>query len=609
VSASLLLVQLLSGLAHAMVLFLIASGLSLIFGVTRIVNFAHGSFYMLAAYLTYTLTATLPLGPASFYVAVLLAAVAVGVGGLAVEILLLRRVYRAPELYQLLLTFALVLVIADVVVFFWGTENKTGPAAPGLAGAVPIAGQLFPTYDLALIVLGPAVAAGLWWLFYRTRWGVLIRAATQDREMVAVLGVDQSRLFTSVFVLGSFLAGLGGALQVPRQALTNVMDTTIIVEAFVVVVVGGMGSVPGAFLAAVVIAVIDAFGVLVLPKASLVMIFVVMAIILIVRPWGLLGRPEVQSRAASGVVTERGLKLSPRWALALLVALVGLPPLLPIFYIQVLTEILAFALFAASLYLLMSTGGMVSFGHAAVFGLGAYGAALSLTWAPVPMPVAFALGPVVAAACAVVIGFFCVRLSSIYFAMLTLAFAQIGYATVHQWYDFTGGDNGLLGIWPAPWLATPLRYYYVALAAATAGIAVLAAIERAPFGLTLRAVRDHARRAEAVGVDIRRHQWLAFVVAGFFGGLAGSTFAFLKGSVFPNYLNVPMSVEPLVMVLLGGLQSFAGAPLGAAIYKTLDTGVTRYTQYWQLVLGGILIVLVLAFPRGVLGMLPERRRG
>src|SRR2546427_4395738 len=205
-----------------MVLFLIASGLSLIFGVTRIVNFAHGSFYMLAAYLTYTLAATLPLGAAAFYVAVLLAAVSVGLAGLGVEVALLRRVYRAPELYQLLLTFALVLVVADVVKLFWGTENLTGPAAPGLAGAVPIAGQLFPTYDLALIGLGPAVALALWALFYRTRYGILIRAATLDREMVAVLGVDEARLYTSVFVLGSCLAGLAGALQVPRQALTNV---------------------------------------------------------------------------------------------------------------------------------------------------------------------------------------------------------------------------------------------------------------------------------------------------------------------------------------------------------------------------------------------------
>ncbi len=541
-SPSLVLIQLLSGLAHAMVLFLIASGLSLIFGVTRIVNFAHGSFYMLAAYLTYTLAATLPLGAAAFYVAVPLAAASVGLAGLGVEVALLRRVYRAPELYQLLLTFALVLVVADVVKLFWGSENLTGPAAPGLAGSVEIAGQLFPTYDLALIGLGPLVAAGLWWLFYRTRWGVLIRAATQDREMVAVLGVDQARLFTSVFVLGSFLAGLGGALQVPRQALTNVMDASIITEAFVVVVVGGMGSVPGALLAA-----------------------------------------------------------------ALIGALLAVPPFLPTFHVWVLVEILAFALFAASLHLLMGTGGMVSFGHAASFGLGAYGAALLVTWTKAPMLLAFAAAPLAAAVGAALYGYFCVRLSSIYFAMLTLAFAQIAFAIVHQWYDVTGGDNGLLGIWPAAWLAGPLAYYYLALTACGGGIALLARIGRAPFGLTLRAARDHARRAETVGINIRLHQWTAFVVAGFFGGVAGGTFAFLKGSVFPNLLAVPMSVEPLVMVLLGGVQAPAGAPVGAAIYKLLDTVATRYTEYWQLVLGAILILLVLAFPRGILGVVGDRR--
>ena len=607
---SLILVQLLSGLAHAMVLFLIASGLSLIFGVTRIVNFAHGSFYMLAAYLTYTLAAALPLGGASFYTAVVLASLAVGLIGLVIEVGLLRRVYRAPELYQLLLTFALVLVIADLVAFFWGRENKTGPTAPGLEGTVRVAGQLFPTYDLALIAVGPAVALGLWWLFYRTRWGVLIRAATQDREMVAVLGVDQRRLFTSVFVLGSALAGLGGALQVPRQALTNVMDTTIITEAFVVVVVGGMGSVPGALLAAVLIGVVDAFGVLFLPRASLVMMFVVMAVVLIVRPWGLLGRPEVAPRGAGGAFAgETRAGLPAAVALGVLAALVAAPPLLPTFYVWVLVEVLAFALFASSLHLLMGSGGMVSFGHAAVFGLGAYGAALLMQRAGAPMPLAFAAAPAVAAVGAAVIGFFCVRLSSIYFAMLTLAFAQIVYAIVHQWYDVTGGDNGLLGIWPSRWLADPLRYYYVALAACAGGIALLGAVGRAPFGLTLRAIRDHARRAEASGIDVRAHQWVAFVVAGFFGGLAGATFVFLKGSVFPTYVSVPMSVEPLVMVLLGGVHAFAGAPVGAATYKLLDTVVTRYTEYWQLVLGTILALLVLAFPRGILGVLPERRRG
>jgi branched-chain amino acid transport system permease protein len=606
---SLLFVQLLSGLANAMFLFLIASGLSLIFGVTRIVNFAHGSFYMLAAYLTYSLAATLPGGPAAFYLAALLAALLVaGLGGL-VEVLLLRRVYRAPELYQLLLTFALVLVVADAVRYLWGADNKTGPPAPGLAGSVPILGQLFPSYDLAVIVFGPLVALGLWLLFHRTRWGILIRAATQDREMVAALGVDQSRLFTSVFVLGSFLAGLGGALQVPRLALTTVMDTSIIVEAFVVVVIGGMGSVWGALLASLLIGVLNAYGVLLLPKAAIVLIFVVMAVVLVVRPWGLLGRPEIQLRPpGGGVVAETApRRLGAAWLVLGLVVLALLPLGLPTFWVSIAVEIFAFALFAASLHLLMAVGGMVSFGHAAYFGLGAYGAALLLKTAGLPMPAAFVVAPLVAALAAVVFGYFCVRLSSIYFAMLTLAFAQIVYAIAHQWDEVTGGDNGVLSVWPARWLASPGRYYYWALVATVLGIVLLRRVAASPFGLTLRAARDHARRAEALGVNIRALQWTAFVVAGFVAGLGGAIFAFLKGSVFPVYTESPMSVQPLVMVLLGGVGSPSGPLIGAAVYKLLDTVITRYTDYWQIVLGAILMVLVLAFPRGIAGVLDGRR--
>ncbi|MGH7374274.1 MAG: ABC transporter permease, partial [Candidatus Rokuibacteriota bacterium] len=577
--------------------------------VTRIVNFAHGSFYMLAAYLTYSLAATLPGGPAAFYLAALLAALLVaGLGGL-VEVLLLRRVYRAPELYQLLLTFALVLVVADAVRYLWGADNKTGPAAPGLAGSVPILGQLFPSYDLAVIVFGPLVALGLWLLFHRTRWGILIRAATQDREMVAALGVDQSRLFTSVFVLGSFLAGLGGALQVPRLALTTVMDTSIIVEAFVVVVIGGMGSVWGALLASLLIGVLNAYGVLLLPKAAIVLIFVVMAVVLVVRPWGLLGRPEIQLRPpGGGVIAETApRRLGAAWLVLGLVILALLPLGLPTFWVSIAVEIFAFALFAASLHLLMAVGGMVSFGHAAYFGLGAYGAALLLKTAGLPMPAAFVVAPLVAALAAVVFGYFCVRLSSIYFAMLTLAFAQIVYAIAHQWDEVTGGDNGVLSVWPARWLASPGRYYYWALVATVLGIVLLRRVAASPFGLTLRAARDHARRAEALGVDIRTLQWTAFVVAGFVAGLGGAIFAFLKGSVFPVYTESPMSVQPLVMVLLGGVGSPAGPLIGAAVYKLLDTVITRYTDYWQLVLGAILVLLVLAFPRGIAGMLDGRR--
>jgi branched-chain amino acid transport system permease protein len=602
-SPSQFVLQLVAGLANAMFLFLVASGLSLIFGVSRIVNFAHGSLYMLAAYLTSTLLQVLPPWPGRFGLAVLVAPLVVaGLGGL-IEIVLLRRVYRAPALYQLLLTFGLVLVAGDFVRYVWGTENRSVPLPAGLDGAIPVLGRPFPAYYLLVVGLGPVVTFGLWVLFHRTRWGVLLRAATSDREMVAALGVDQRWLFTSVFVFGTWLAGLGGALAAPLVALTPGMDTTVIVDAFVVVVVGGMGSFGGSLLAAVLLGVLQSFGILVHERASLVLVFLLMAVVLVVRPWGLLGRPLAGvTPPAEGAEAWRG-RLGPvlAAAAAVLVGLVLLSRVTPAFFLLVGSEILALVLASSSLHLLWGYGGMVSFGHAAYFGLGAYGAALGLTKAGLGMPAAFVVGPLVAAAAAAVFGAFCVRLTSIYLAMLTLAFAQITYTLIFQWYGFTGGDNGILGVWPPAWLGTPGRYFLFALGISAVGVGFLFWITQSPFGLALRAIRDNPRRAGAVGIDVRLHQWLAFLLAGLVAGLGGALYVFLKGSAFPDYLFVVKSIEPLVMILLGGVGSFLGPIVGATVFKGLDTVVTARLPYWGAVLGSILTLLVVLFPNGLVG--------
>jgi branched-subunit amino acid ABC-type transport system permease component len=296
------LFQAINGLATASGLFLIAAGLSLIFGVSRIVNIAHGSLYMLGTYIAYTFATKIG-GVTGFWGGIIATALTVGVIGAAIEFVLLRQIYRAPELFQLLATFALVLVINDATLYLWGPEDLLGPRAPGLRDAVEVLGRRLPSYDLFLIFVGPAVLLGLHLVLTRTRFGRLIRAATQDREMVAALGVNQSMLFTAVFALGSLLAGLGGALQIAREPANLAMDLTAIGDAFVVVVVGGMGSIPGAYLAAVIIAEVKAlciglgtvdFGLFKInfTKFTLVAEFIVMAVVLIVRPYGLLGRPQ-----------------------------------------------------------------------------------------------------------------------------------------------------------------------------------------------------------------------------------------------------------------------------------------------------------------------------
>src|SRR5476651_2162175 len=303
-----LFIQLLNGLAGASSLFLVSAGLSLIFGVTRIVNFAHGSLYMLGLYIAYSLIEALGRTPIGFWSAVVLSAFAVGLVGVAIEMLVLRRIYRAPELFQLLATFAIVLIIKDVALRLWGSEDLVGPRAPGLTMVVEIFDRRIPIYDLLLIAIGPVVLGLMWLLLARTRWGALVRAATQDREMVGALGVDQAKLFTSVFFVGSVLAGLGGALQIPREPANLDIDLSVISDAFVVTVVGGLGSLPGALLAAILIGVVKAFCIgigtvsvlgfdIVFAKLVLVVEFVIMGVVLVIRPYGLLGKPPGMTRA------------------------------------------------------------------------------------------------------------------------------------------------------------------------------------------------------------------------------------------------------------------------------------------------------------------------
>lgn len=288
---SFLFSQALSGLTAAMFLFLIASGLSLIFGVLGVLNFAHGSFYMLGAYLAYQIVQTLGRDPASFWWAALGAAGGIAILGGLVERLLLRHLYAEDILYQLLFTYALVLILSDAAKIAWGTGQLSVARPPGLAGAVRVFGTLVPYYELFILLLGPAVALGFWVLLHRTRVGRFIRAAALDREMLGALGVNVDRLYTGVFVMASFLAGLGGALVAPAKAIVPGMDVEIIVEAFIVVVIGGLGSLWGTLLGAVIYGLVLSFGILVFPRFSIFSVFALMAAVLILRPWGLLGRP------------------------------------------------------------------------------------------------------------------------------------------------------------------------------------------------------------------------------------------------------------------------------------------------------------------------------
>jgi branched-chain amino acid transport system permease protein len=614
-----LLFQALNGLAAASSLFLVGAGLSLIFGVTRIINIAHGSFYMLGLYLAATFALKVG-GGLGFWGGILAAGLVVAALGALVEVLLLRRIYQAPELFQLLATFALLLIINDAVQYVWGPEDLLGPRAPGLRGSVEILGRNFPAYDLLLIAIGPLVLLLIHLMLAKTRFGRLIRAATQDREMVGALGVNQAMLFTVVFVLGAFLAGFGGALQVAREPANLGLDLVVISDAFVVVVVGGMGSITGAFLAAIIIAEVKAlciglglvhFGAFAVnfSKLTLVAEFLVMAIVLIVRPYGLLGRPQAAVRNPAEIddpIRPATLALKAT-AAAVLIGLLLLPLANVSPYALVLgVDVLIAILFATSLHFIMGPGGMHSFGHAAYFGLGAYGAALMVKFVAAATPVALVAAPLAALLGALLFGWFAVRLSGVYLAMLTLAFAQIVWSILFQWEDVTGGSNGILGIWPQAPFDSRTAFYLLTLALAVAGVLLLRRFLFAPFGYAMRAGRDSVLRAESIGINVKRVHWIGFAIAGTFGGVAGGTFAFAKGTISPDVAWVSRSIDAMVMVLLGGIQTLTGPIVGAAVFTVLQDNVMRQTTFWRGLLGAVILLLVLVFPGGIVGALSKR---
>ncbi len=270
-----------------MLLFLIAAGLTIIFGVMGILNFAHGSLYMLGAYLSYSLVVQ---GKLAFWWALAIAPLIVAAVGGILEILFLRRIYQRDVSFQLLLTFAFVLIINDSVRLLWGSAPLTVPLPPSLKTSIAILGRTYPVYNLFIIVIAFAVGIGLWLFLTRTRWGKILRAASQERMMTGALGINVPLLFTGVFMLSAWLGGIGGVLAAPLRTLSPELADQIIIESFIVAIIGGLGSLPGSLIAAITIGQINAFGILVAPAAQIAFPYILMAITLLFRPQGLFYR-------------------------------------------------------------------------------------------------------------------------------------------------------------------------------------------------------------------------------------------------------------------------------------------------------------------------------
>ena len=614
-SGSITAVQLLGGLSYASTLFLMAAGLTLIFGVTRIVNFAHGSFFMLGAlFSAHWLVHWYPDWADSawlYLLAMILGALVAALVGALADVLLLRRMVGAPELYQLVATFGLTLALHDAMRWFFGNEEVFAPRFPGLKGSVQVGQEYFPGYQLMLMALGPLIWLALHLLLTRTLFGQRLRAATQDREILGSLGVNPRPLMLGAVMLGCALAGLGGALQLPREPAHLQMDMAVIVETFVVVVTGGLGSIGGAFVAAVIIGLVHALGIHWFPQATLVLVFLTMAVVLVIKPQGLAGRSLTAAHAPrEAAQVFAGLRVSwlttGTWVGALL-ALCGAAWLGGPYWQTLAIDALVFVLFGISLQAMMGLAGLVSFGHAAYFALGAYGAALAhLHWGA-GLSLAVMVGVLCALALAAVFGAAVVRSAGVYLAMLSLAMAQVVWALATQAVPLTGGDNGLIGLRLISDEARPLFYLGMVLITLAAVLA-LRRLALSGQGAALQALRDAPMRAAASGLAVSALKYRVFLQSAALAGLAGALFAAHKGAVFPSIAGVATSVDALLVVLLGGVHQLWGAVAGSALLHLVSAELARDVPYWRGLLGVAIMLVMVASPSGLLSLLPARQR-
>ena len=298
------------------------------------------------------------------------------------------------------------------------------------------------------------------------------------------------------------------------------------------------------------------------------------------------------------------------WLGAGIIVLLLLPVFLPRFYVYLVSIILLYGLLATSLNLVLGYGGIFQFHHAVFYGVGAYGTTLMLTKTGLPPMLAFIVGPLVSATFGLVLGIICIRLSKLYFGMLQISLGSLVWAIVYRWYSFTGGDDGIHGIPIPEMLSSPKGAYYFTLIITLVCLFVMWKIIQSPFGSVLQGIRDNPVRSEMIGINVRMHQLLALVLAGFFAGVAGSLFVVVDNTVFPDMLFWTFSLEILIMCLLGGWFTFLGPMLGAAVIVALRTFVSTYTDYWALVLGIIMMLVIFFLPNGILGYVEEKfKRG
>lgn len=602
-----LFVNLLNGIAFGMILFLLSMGLSLTLGVMGILNLTHGAFFMLGGFLGWSTVHFF----GNFWLASIFGGATVGIIGLFVERLLLSRLYNQLD-DQVLLTLGLVYIFANITYWIYGGHGRMTVPPSFLTSSLSIGNHNFPLYRLALIIIGSAAFFCLWWLVDKTRIGAVIRAGMDDKEMTMGLGVNHEVICSAIFAMGAFAGGFAGFLGTPVIGVVFSMSLDILLYALIVVVVGGPGSVLGTLIGALLIGIIDSFGKAFFPDFAMFTIYVVLIITLLVKPSGILGRPQEQMKGGAPQIAMRrpGESSFAKYVTYIggLFILVLLPLFLPAYLQSILTKVLIFAIFAMSLNLIWGYTGLISLGHAAFFGVGGYTTAiLILHYGKQSFWISGLLGIVMAGIVAAFFGIIALRVSGIQFLLVTLALGQLVYYVAMVWRPMTYGSDGIVGI-PFPDLGLPylswneVLFYYFVLVVFLICFFILYRMVKSPFGYALQGIRDQESRMRCLGYNTWMYKYIAFIISGMLAGVAGVLFGHFLGMIHPLHTSITTSTIALLMVIIGGTRVILGPIIGAALIILLEYFSSLYAPArWPLILGSVFIISVM-FLRGGIGI-------
>ncbi|RDI53808.1 ABC transporter permease [Microvirga subterranea] len=610
ISPQLLFGQLLIGLINGVFYAMMSLGVAIIFGMLRIGNFVHGAQYMLGAFGAWYLLHLPDLFPGlglpslGYWWALALVPVAVGLIGAFMERVFIRRVYELEHAYGLLLTVGLTMVIEGLFNVGYGAAGQRYDIPATLKGGVNLGFMFLPYYRLWVIAAGLFVCALTWYIVERTKLGAYLRAATENPNLVRAFGINVPRMLMLTYAFGVGLAGLAGVMAAPIYQVSPQMGQSIIITIFAVVVIGGMGSISGAIFTGLMLGMIEGLTKVFWPQASTTVIFVIMVLVLILRPAGLFGK-ETASVHAANISMARPNSFLENGRLWLPI-LSGVGVVLPFLVYPVFgMKIMCFALFACAYNLIFGYVGLLAFGHAAFFGSSAYIAAFTAASWGFPPEFAVLSGMTVATVMGAVFGWLAIRRQGLYFAMITLALAQLVYFYALQ-APWTHGEDGIQSV-PRGYLfgfidlEDTMNMYYFVLAVFLIGFAAIYRIGRSPFGQILKSIRENELRAISLGYSTDRFKLLAFTLSAMFAGLAGATKAIVFQIASLADLYFTTSADALLMTLIGGVGTLLGPIVGAIVVVAMQKEFATLGAWVVVVQGAAFVLCVLFLRKGVVG--------